>query len=182
MRIFAAIFVLCTVAPATAEVFHSRESALKSAFPGATHVKQFSLFLSANDTVHVRKKSGVEQSERVVNVYAGYQNGALLGHAFIDTHQVRTMPETLMVVVTPGGSLKQLLMLAFHEPSEYKPSMPWLGQFQQQTLNPGLSLRNGIDGISGATLTSQAITATTRRILALYKLKVMPRLARAQLR
>ena len=63
-------------------------------------------------------------------------------------------------------------MLAFHEPPEYAPTDRWLRQFEGRPLNSELSLRGEVDGITGATLTANAITATVRSILAVFNVAV----------
>ncbi|MCJ7726406.1 MAG: hypothetical protein MUP76_08490, partial [Acidimicrobiia bacterium] len=42
---------------------------------------------------------------------------------FIETHQVRTLPETILIVINPEGRVRGVHMLAFHEPPEYGPSV-----------------------------------------------------------
>jgi hypothetical protein len=63
-------------------------------------------------------------------------------------------------------------MLAFHEPPEYGPPSNWLAQFDHQALDDELRVRGDIDGITGATLTANAITASVRRVLAVFNTAV----------
>ncbi|NNE44898.1 MAG: FMN-binding protein, partial [Gemmatimonadetes bacterium] len=108
--------LLTALLPARAEVFHSRESALELAFPGADRIEPRDLLLTGTDARKVCALSGVKPSSRMVTVYAGYKNGVLTGYAFLDTHPVRTLPETLMLVLTPQGEIRGTHLLAFHEP------------------------------------------------------------------
>ena len=95
-----------------------------------------------------------------------------MGYAFIDTHPVRSLEETVMVVVGPDGKLGPTVMLAFHEPTEYMATSAWLSQFEGMALSPELALGSGVDVLTGATITSNVITAATRRVLAVHKLKL----------
>jgi len=153
---------------ARGEVFHSRESALRLAFPDADTVDKRELFLSEAQAAAAEDVARVRLQSRLVTVYVGRKQGRTLGYAFIETHKVRSLPETVLVVVEPDGSARALHMLAFHEPPEYAPSQGWLEQFQGRPLDDDLSLRGDIDAITGATLTANALTASVRRLLAVF--------------
>lgn len=152
-----------------AEVFHSRESALRLAFPDAERVEKRELFLSEDDADAVSALSGTSPRSRMITVYAGTRDSRIVGYAFIETHKVRSLPETVLLVVYPDGRLRSIHLLAFHEPPEYAPTQRWLDQFTDRRLEKSLSLRGNIDGISGATLTANAITASVRKILAVFE-------------
>jgi hypothetical protein len=154
------------------EVFHSKESALRLAFPQADSIEKVDVFLSSDEKAEVERVSRVELSTRMVTMYVGRETGVIVGYAFIETHVVRTLPETVLIVLDPGGNTTGVHLLAFHEPPEYAASPRWLGQFETKPLDDELSLRGEIAGITGATLTANAITAGVRKILAVYKVKV----------
>ena len=166
-----ALTVVCLLLAtgARAEVFHSRESALRLAFPGADRVEERNLFLSAEDAADAGRRAGSPLASRLVTVYVGWKQSAIMGHAFIDTHPVRTLPETVMIVISKDGRVGAVHLLAFHEPPEYGPTPAWLRQFDRRALDSGLSLRGDIAGITGATLTANSITAAVRRTLATYQ-------------
>jgi hypothetical protein len=89
------------------------------------------------------------------------------GTAYFDSHRVRTLPETLMVVVDPRGRVRRIEVLAFREPEEYLPRPVWYGQFPGRGLDDELALDRGVRGVIGATLTARATTQAVRRVLAL---------------
>lgn len=161
-----------SVTTARAEVFHSKESALRLAFPEADTVDKCELFLSGEQVDEVERLARVQAPSRLVTVYVGLKKGRALGYAFIETHQVRTLPETILIVIDPDGQVRDIYMLAFHEPPEYGPTQRWLGQFQGRLLTDDLSLRGDLAGIAGATLTATAITAAVRKTLATFQVAV----------
>lgn len=168
-----AIVVLFALGAAEAKVFFSKQGALDEVFAGADEVSQHNLFLSEAEAVAIGKAAGTPWSSRLASVHVGKKAGAVVGYAFIDTHEVRSLDETLMVVVAPDGSVQRVVVLAFHEPMEYLASPRWLAQFTGRTLDASLSLRaGGVDGISGATLTARSVTASVRRVLALHAEKL----------
>lgn len=154
---------------ARADVFHSRGAALKLAFPDADRVEPRTFFLTPEQQAQVEQRAGSRLDSRMISLYVGTRQGAVLGYAFIDTHPVRTMPETFMVVLSPSGSVRATHILAFHEPTDYLPPERWLAQFNGRRLSPSLRLSQEIAGIAGSSLSAQAVTAGVRRILALYE-------------
>jgi Na+-translocating ferredoxin:NAD+ oxidoreductase RnfG subunit len=82
---------------------------------------------------------------------------------------VRTHQEALLVVLTPGGRVRSLRVLAFYEPEEYLAPQRWLGQMEGRALDDRLRLGGDLHGIAGATLSSRAVTDAVRRSLALFE-------------
>lgn len=155
---------------ARAEVFHSKESALRLAFPAASRIDSRTLFLSEAQRSAVEERAGSHLESRMVTCYVGKgQAGEVIGYAFIDTHVVRTLPETFMVVLDPAGSVRAVHILAFHEPSDYLPPPRWLRQFGGRRLSRSLAMGQDVVGIAGSSMSSQAVTAGVRRILALHE-------------
>jgi hypothetical protein len=151
---------------ARAEVYHSRESALELAFPAADSVTAKTLTLSPEEAARATDLARAELPSRLVQVYEAWSGGAVSARGIIDTHRVRSLPETLFVVADPENRVKAVHLLAFHEPVQYRGPERWLGQFADRELDPGLALRRDIVGIAGATMTSNAVCAAVRRCLA----------------
>ncbi len=112
----------------------------------------------------------MEVDQRLVTYYVGRNGSDAAGVAYFDAHRVRTLPEILMIVVSPAGRIARIEILRFSEPPEYRAPDSWLEQFTDQDLNDGLSLKASIVNITGATLTARAVTDASRRILALHQL------------
>jgi len=167
---FAAL--LLAAAPADAKVFFSREEALALAFPDAERVDGKTVMLADEQAKRVESLSHAELETRLVRVYTGYRGENVLGYAFIDVHNVRTLPEAFLIVVSPHGEVQSLRLLAFHEPLEYMPREGWYEQFHDKSLADALRLGGDIHGIVGATLSSRATTMGVRRALALYQVLV----------
>jgi hypothetical protein len=108
----------------------------------------------------------------LLTYYAGSSTSGITGYAFFDSHLVRSMPETLMVVLNPDGRVRFVEILSFYEPPDYLPIAKWLDLFKEKELNDDLWLRRSIRNVTGATLTTQSITDSVRRILAVYKVAI----------
>ena len=109
---------------------------------------------------------------QIVTLHVGWRGDEVLGYALIDVHTVRSLPQALMTVLTPKGVVRSVRILAFHEPTEYKPPDRWLAQFDGRQLGPELQLGRGVQAIAGATLSSRAATRSVRRALALYRVLI----------
>jgi transcriptional regulator of nitric oxide reductase len=171
-RIGTAIFAaLCLASGAAhAKVFYSRSEALALAFPGADRIDEKSILLEDEQATRIEQLAKSRLESRLVRINTGYRGAELLGYAFIDVHTVRTLPEAILVVLTPGGEVRTVRVLAFHEPLEYMPSARWYQQFEQKTLASPLRLGGDVHAIVGATLSSRAATEGVRRALALYQI------------
>jgi transcriptional regulator of nitric oxide reductase len=170
--LFAAALVAAAAAPVHAKVFHSRAEALKLAFPEADRIDDEAILLGDEQASEIERLARSQLESRLVRLYTGYRGGELLGYAFIDVHNVRTLPEAFLVVLTPQGEISALRVLAFHEPLEYMPSARWYQQFEQKNLATPLRLGSDVHGIVGATLSARATTEGVRRALALYQVVV----------
>ncbi|HEY4594500.1 MAG TPA: FMN-binding protein, partial [Thermoanaerobaculia bacterium] len=105
----------------------------------------------------------------LVSYYTAVRGGQPAGTAYFDTHKVRTLPETLMIVVDPQGKVSRVEVLSFAEPEDYLPPNRWYGQFAGQGLGDDLALGRHIRNVTGASLTARATTEAVRRVLALHQ-------------
>lgn len=175
MRAWRGTLALLVAAASGAEALHSKESALKLAFPSATSVPPKTFYLTVAQKLEVEARSGASLESRMVTCYVGMRGGEILGYAFLDTHGVRTLSETILIVLDPGGRTRAVHLLAFHEPPEYQPPARWLRQMEGRRLDPSLRLGGDVVAIAGSSLTSEAVTKATRRVLALYEALLRPR-------
>jgi hypothetical protein len=148
----------------------SKADALKLAFPDAERVETINLFLTKAQLEQVKQRSGVTPDSPLYTFYVGKKGQDITGYAAIEAATVRTLPETVMVVLNPDGSVRFTEILAFFEPPEYMPPKRWLDQFRKIQLSPALRVGGEIHAISGATLSAQAITRQVRKTAALCEI------------
>ena len=160
--------LLLTAVPAGGAVLVSQEDALASAFPDA-QVQRVTSFLEESQARRIEELAGSEIDSRVIIRYHGVRSGEPVGTAYFDSHLVRTLSETLMVVVSPQGAVVRVEVLAFEEPPDYLPREAWFDQFDGAALDDDLALKRRIRGVTGATLSSKAATAAVRRVLAIHQ-------------
>jgi len=166
-----AVAGLLGAAPGALAAQVSQQEALAAAFPPPAVVHRRTAFLSPAALDSVRADAGADApvAQAVVTYYVAERDGHPVGVAYFDSHRVRTLNEVVMIVVQPDDRIRSIEVLRFAEPPEYHASDAWLSQFQGQALAPELSLKSGIANMTGATLTSHAVTRAARRVLALHR-------------
>ncbi len=151
-----------------ATVLVTVEQALELAFPGAV-IERETLFLDEVQRTAVLDLGGSETSSALATRFVAIDDaGEVIGFAYLDTHLVRTLPETVMVVLDAGGAVRRVEVVTFREPLEYMPREGWYGQYTGRKLNDDLALKRGIRPVTGATLTARATTEAVRRVLAIH--------------
>jgi hypothetical protein len=167
LAVFGAVLALVAgAAPAAGRVYLAVDEALALAFPGCA-VEHQTVFLTEAQLAEARRLAGEAVESALVHPYVARCDEEPGGVAYFDTHRVRTLPETLMIVVTPGGEVTRIEVLSFQEPPDYLPRGAWYGQFDGRALDPELDLQRGIRPVTGATLTARATTSAVRRVLAI---------------
>jgi hypothetical protein len=156
---------------ARAGVILTEKAALERAFPGQVPERR-TLYLTEKQTSAVQKAARSRLPSAIVTVWEARRDGAVTGRAYLDTHVVRTMPETVMAVVEPDGRLRMALVLQFNEPSDYLPRERWLALLEGKALDDDLWPGRGVHRVTGSTLTVQALTEGVRRCLAIDALVV----------
>ena len=152
-------------------IFYSKEEAFELAFGVGAQIEHLSVFLTDDQQAAVEKLARVKVDSQLYTFYQGMKDGHLLGYAAIESHTVRTQPETMLVVLSPKGELVKAEILAFHEPPEYKPSAAWFATLMRKPVET-LRLDQGVDAISGATLSVRASLDGIRKALAVYQVAV----------
>ena len=165
--VFAALSILSAVGDLQATVLITVEEALDLAFPEAEATRE-TLFLTEGQLSSAAVAAEVEIGGAMVTRFVVRRDGEVVGFAYVDTHRVRTLPETLLVVLAADGSVRRVEVAAFREPLDYKPGDAWYRQFDDEELDRNLSLNRDIRPITGATLTARATTDAVRRVLAIH--------------
>jgi len=145
------------------------QEALALVFPG-TLITRKEHWLTEPQVERVKALAGTSLSSLWQVAYEARKEGKLMGVAFLDTHRVRTLPETAMVAVSAEGRILRVEVVAFREPQEYMAKDAWMRQFDGKQLNSQLTLKGAIRPLSGSTLTVNSLTDAARRSLALHQI------------
>lgn len=160
--------MLAGAAVLAAPVYSSREEALARAFPPPATIERKTHFLTDGQREKASRAARAKVDSSLVVAYVGRTPKGLLGTAYFDTHTVRTMPQTLLIVVLPDGTLGGVEVVAFGEPEDYLPRRRWLELFRGRRLDSELAVGRGLAHVTGATLTTRVIADAARRVLAVH--------------
>jgi hypothetical protein len=152
--------------PAGAELLLTEQQALARAFPGQTPERR-TLYLKPEQVAAVEKAARSRLPSAVVTCFEVRAADVVTGRALLDTHVVRTMPETVLTAIDAQGQLRMALVLQFGEPPDYLPRAGWLKTLEARSLDDELWPGRGVRRVTGATLTVQALTEAVRRSLAI---------------
>jgi len=164
----ACALLLSAVAPAGAKVLVTVEEALRLAFPDC-QVEKETVFLTEAEMAAARESSGESVTRPLAVRYVARLEDRPVGTAYFDVHLVRTLQETVLVVVRPDDTIGRVEVVSFDEPMDYMPREGWYRQFDGKGLGGDLQLDRAIRSVSGATLTAVATTAAARRMLAVHQ-------------
>lgn len=174
---FAAVFLCVSMTGGfvDAAVFYSKEEAFELAFGKEAEIVDHQVFLTDEQTAQIEQLAKTKLDSQLYTFFEARRNGQILGYAVIESHTVRTQPETMLIALSSKGELVKSEILAFHEPPEYKPSSAW---FDTLVGKPVKDLRQnqGVDGISGATLSVKASLEGIRKALAVFQIAMAPTL------
>jgi hypothetical protein len=159
---------------AEGRVYMTQQKALEEAFPAPARFARRTLYLDADQARRASETAGAPVEARVVPYYVGDRDGKVTGYAYFDTHLVRTLAETVLVLLSSEGRIVRIDILSFEEPEDYLPPGRWLAQFPGRHDPDDLAAKGGVRSLTGATLSARAVTQAARRVLALHRLFVAP--------
>lgn len=161
--------LLAAALPLFGKTYMTQQQALDTAFGKGVALERQTIFLTPEESRTARSASGVDFEDGLVVRYVGRSSAGIVGFVYFDAHRVRTLPETLMIVVRPDGAIERIEILSFSEPADYLPRPRWLDQLDGRKLDDELSLKRAIRPISGATLSGRAIVNASRKVLAIHR-------------
>ncbi len=166
--IWSGVAVLASVpAPLSrAEVLLTEKAAIERAFPGSAAERR-TLYLTSDQVRAIEQGARSKLPSAVVTAFVARKDGMVTGRGVLDTHIVRTMPESVLTALEPDGRLRMALVLQFAEPPDYLPRESWLKTLEARTLDDELWPGRAVRRVTGATLTVQALTEAVRRCLAI---------------
>jgi len=145
------------------------EEVLSEIYPNSK-IEIKNIAISDSQAEKVKELSGIKIENRLVTFYLVKVNSKIKAYAYVDIHIVRTHPEVVLYVLNERGEIELIRILSFKEPPEYMADDNWLRYLKGKTIGKDLlRLRRDVPNMTGATLTSKAITDNARKIIALWK-------------
>jgi len=179
----AVIFVCASIVfggSAFAEELATVDGALKKMFPKAGHFDRQVVQLSQEQIHQVEKAARLtfagKHTEQVI-IHIARGQSETLGWAFEDTVIGKWGLIHYLVGLDTSGAVSRIIILDYQEIRGRPIAKPrFLRQYQGKTIKDTLQLHKGIDGITGATISSNSLTEGVRKILHIYEL-IKPQLS-----
>ncbi|MCF7802257.1 MAG: FMN-binding protein [Candidatus Marinimicrobia bacterium] len=172
MRSFASIAVLLiaglfSVIPheLTAGVREDAEAVIRQFYPGATALHFQPLPLDPNTQSAAEQSAGQAFLLDKLFHWEIRADEAVLGYAVLDNVMGKAQPITYLVLFTPDLKVQSVRVIRYRE--QYGGAIQesrWLEQFRGRDRHSGFAPGRHIDGISGATISVNAISRGVKRI------------------
>ena len=165
------VFLLC-VSLSCAEELIPVDQALRQIYPKATGFEREAFVLTADQIKAVEEKSGVTfgmDHSANIQMYVARENDRVLGYAFEDIIIGKWGPIHYLAGLGPNGDVLEVVVLDYQEirgrPIAKK---RFLRQYKDKSIRDPVRLRNDIDGITGATISSRSMTDGVRKLLYVF--------------
>lgn len=126
--------------------------------------KKENIFLDENQKIIIEKKLDAKLQSKLALRYKIECEKKETSYVYIDSHLVRTLNQTIILEIK-NGKINKYLISQFMEPTEYIPPTLWINQLLGKSVADKYEIREGIDALTGATLSARALIDTSKRIL-----------------
>ena len=136
--------------------------------PGSCKIKKENLYLNKAQTKKIEELSQTKiYGGLALRYISKCPDGSKLYH-YVDSHIVRTLNQTVVITIK-DDTVQNFVVSSFGEPPEYKAPPKWYQQFNGKKGDKVLKAREGIDALSGATLTVNSSISAVNKILSMHQ-------------
>lgn len=160
--------VLLAPSPAAAYVYYTRDAVLEEFFgDGATEVVSWTP--TAEQRARLKATLGYELPRPTWEIVVGRDGaGEVTGYAVLDSQLGQHEPIDFAVLLTPAGEVDRIEILVYREAyGEGVRSATFRGQFRGLTVASPMRPGKDIQIVSGATISTRAVSTGVRRACAL---------------
>lgn len=170
--LFIFLFITLLATKLWAETIYMKPTeALKTIFNSSQEVITEKKQLSIDQKASLKKLLGYEPVREEWSFYVAKTNNKVDGYALIDNEIGKTEPITFLTAMTPTGTIKAVEILVYREThgSEVH-QKPFLKQYETKQLSDPIRVGQDIKNITGATLSSRAISTGVKRDVAIWNI------------
>ncbi len=147
----------------------SLKKLFKEAFGQEVSIGQKQIHLTASEKKALEKEAKTKIDSSNIRFYVIQKGKNIEGYGVLLIQRIRTKKAVILYLIDKEIKLKNIEILAFHEPSEYKPYPKWKEAFVGKGIEDKLKTGYAIPNISGATLSARAITNASRIALSIVR-------------
>lgn len=157
---------------ASGDVFYTEEEALEIIFPEAVNIDMEEYSLTRKWKKKLKKKWKVKFNSNYDNnfkFYIGKSSSNVISYAFIDTVEGKWGPITYIIKISSAGITENLAIIKFTEKrAVLVRNKTFLEQYIGKSIDNTLRIHKDIDAVTGATISSRAITRGVKKVLVLF--------------
>ena len=156
-----------------AEILLQPSQALPKMFPTATSFEKEDINLTPEDILRLRSQVENGDSENFKEQYTCHiviRQQAIIGYALEDVEQGKWGPIHFICAIRPDGQVQEVSVLSYSE-NRGRPvaQKRFLKQFTGKSAKDPLRLRKDIDGVTGATISSRAMSTGVKKLLLIFE-------------
>jgi electron transport complex protein RnfG len=144
------------------------DAAMRRAFGEHATLSKQTIAIDNATAANVLSRSGQHVTDKVI-VHEAAVNGKPIGYGIVDDVVGKAQPITYVTLFQPDGTIADIEVLVYREPYggeiQYE---TFRNQFRGKDAFSPLHVGNDIQNISGATISSKAITYGTKKIAVLF--------------
>lgn len=168
--VFYAILIMFTISAKNigGELRDDAIKVINNSFNNDISVETFKLNINGKLKRMGEQFSGQRFYSNFVYYYKISRNEELLGYAVLDNVVGKVKPITFLVIFSINFSVKKVEIIKYREEHGGEvQNRGWLDQFNNKMINSDFEINNGIDGISGATISVTSVIKGIKRLLSL---------------
>jgi Na+-translocating ferredoxin:NAD+ oxidoreductase RnfG subunit len=166
-KIISLIFISALINNAfSQEIKEKTDKIIRSAFGNEVNLTYEKYFIPADLKKEI--ESAVKQSffDKSIYLYKIKKNEVSSGYAMLDNVLGKSLPITFLVIFNPEGEIISTDIVKYREPYGGGVANPsWNDQFKGKNSNSSF---NGINGISGATISVNSVTKGIHKLALLF--------------
>ena len=164
------LFILASTGTAIAQSRCDFQPSLNRIYGGGARAAVVPLNLGADDISRLNDSNGAPHPWKAVEAWRVTKGGEALGWALVDNVKGKSRPITYLVCFDPAGSILDVEILEYREShgGEVASEM-FRSQFRGKSDADKLQVGHGIRNISGATISTRAVTKGARALATLAR-------------
>lgn len=156
------------IAGAKDKHYSTESEALNESFPESSFKKE-TIELNSHLKDKITENLGKNVYESSIDVSEARLDGVVQGYGFTMNQIGKTKNITFMVTMDTKGTVIAVKILTFRESQGFEvKNKRWLAQFKGKDILSRLRVKKDIDNISGATMSSRAVTKGVARAIAIF--------------
>lgn len=151
-------------------IYDQAEIIIRKNVGAKAEVQKFSLKLEVKLRAEIERSLQQKFFDDNISYWKIYSERKIINYAFLDNVYGKTLPITFLVILTPEGKVANVSIIKYRE--QYGTGITnenWLKQFVNFGEQSDFSVGNGIQGISGATISANSVSKGVGKIVKLFE-------------